>query len=169
MYLLGNMYHSESPKFVQESKCLICLQLNHLSSNSKILPSVYFLYVENWLPAVKIFAAASVKDFKWAWNNTDTYTWKTLTALQNFEKISYVKSDFYTWKKNKTRMRENEEVPTKNLEKIFKCTFLCKRFSFFYFLFPYIAFFILLIQNSVHGIQMLYVKNVHFLFVKTQG
>ena len=139
------MYHSESPKSMRESNSLICLQLNHLSSNSIILPSVYFLYVKNWLPAVKIFAAASVKDFECAWNNIYTYTWKTLTAPQNFEKISYVKSDFYTWKKNKTRMRENEEVPTKNLEKIFKCTFLCKRFSIFLFLFPYSAFFILLI------------------------
>ena len=93
--------------------------------------SVFFFYVKKWLPSVKIFAVASVKNPKCAWKNIKNYPWKIRSARENFEKISYVKNRFQYVKKNKNRMRENEKVAVKNLDKNIKCTFFCRRFSIF--------------------------------------
>ena len=107
--------------------------------------AVFFFPVKIALPSVKIFAVASVKNPKCAWTKFKKYTWKTQSARESFEKISYVKIRFLdVKKKNKNCMRENQKVAVKNLGKVFECTFFCKRFSILWQFFSvYTGFYII--------------------------
>ena len=69
-------------------------------------------------------------------------------------------------KKIKNRIRENEKVAVKFLEKIINVPFFTDVFQLCQF-FSFSAIFILMIENSVREFKNPYVKKYDFLCVKT--
>ena len=82
-------------------------------------------------PCVKIFAVASVKNPKCAWKKFKKYTWKTQSARENFEKISYVKIRFlYVKKKQKLHAWKPKSGREKSGESRWMYLFLQTFFNF---------------------------------------